>query len=224
MCIRDISYVALSVKKLGFKLPDLLAQADRFVYLPETSHKALAINPTKDRHFWAKVHRLSETKLTQWFKQDKHARQYFYSIEMGIYLINQYAIAIYLDWNGKYIKRYRDLLSRYLHIEKEEFDELVLAVTENIDCPIQYKKSLAPLYRLRGLHKDPDNTTHTLEASPTTKKSNDVKTSLKTWCQKINKSQNVKSAIDNTLQALTEGIGAEPVSYTHLTLPTILRV
>ncbi len=203
------SYVALSVKKLGFKLPDLLSQAHKFVHLPDTTHKALAINPTKDKHFWAKVHRLSDEKLKQWFTHDKQAREHFHSIEMGIYLVNQYAIAVYLDWNGKYIQRYQDLLSRYLHIEKEEFQQLVFALTENIDCPIQYKKTLSPLYRLKGLHKEPVEIDHKKNIpSPSSDKHTTQKT-LAQWCEIIHKSKNVKNAIDNTLAAMTQGIGAE---------------
>ena len=105
-------------------------------------------------HFWAKAHRLNAQKITQWFSNDKQAKVTFYSVETGIYLLNQYVTAIYLDWNGKHIQRYSDLLCRHLGIDYETLHQQIIELALSIELPSNYQGLLSPLNRLKGLHRE----------------------------------------------------------------------
>jgi hypothetical protein len=191
------SYIDLSVKKLGFHLPDLLSHADDFIHLPNVTLKALAINPQDDIHFWAKVHRLRDTKLSHWFNQDKPSRHFFYSLEMGIYLLNQYVMAVYLDWNGKHIQRYTELLCRHLRIEAVELHQRVMATAIDVKLPNPFKGALAPINRINGVHREAD-IPHTATIP-----------SLHHWTTKIQACRDIEQALSQTLEALCEGIGVD---------------
>jgi hypothetical protein len=193
------SYIALSVKKLGFKLPDLLEKADEIVLLPKMTLDALAINPTKKVHFWAKAHLLSDQKIAQWFADDKASRHFFYSVEAGIYLLNQYVIAIYFDWNGKYIQRCATLLCRHLGISDDELNATVIELALKTPLPSQFQGLLAPINRIRGLHRDP------VDAFNQTTQSGDINA----WREKIRQSDNPDTALAITMNALARGVGAE---------------
>ncbi|MGS2717830.1 hypothetical protein ACVBE9_06640 [Eionea flava] len=197
------SYIALCVKKLGFKLPDLLERANELILLPKVSLDALAINPIKQRHFWAKAHLLPENKLTQWFANDKVARNLFYSVEAGVYLLNQYVIAIYFDWNGKYIQRCAKLLCRHLGISDEELHTAVIELALSMPLPTQFQGLLAPINRLRGLHKDPICPTGLASNAPLQPEV------LKAWREKIRQSDNADTALAITMNALAKGVGVE---------------
>ena len=193
------SYIALSVKKLGFKLPDLLEKSNEIVLLPKMTLDALAINPTKQVHFWAKAHLLSDEKITQWFTGDKTSRNFFYSVEVGIYLLNQYIIAIYFDWNGKYIQRCATLLCRHLGISDDELNTTVIELALKVQLPSQFQGLLAPINRVRGLHRDPvDAFNQTMQP--------DV---INAWREKIRQSDNADTALAITMNALARGVGVE---------------
>lgn len=198
------SYIALSVKKLGFKLPDLIEQSENFILLPTLTLDALAINPTKNVHFWAKAHHLSDEKLAHWFAQDKAARNVFYSIPSGIYLINQYVISVYLDWNGKHIQRYGRLLCRHLGIDEEELNNSVLDLAINTPLPSLFQGLLAPVNRVKGLHKDPS-----CPINPNLDSRKIQPDMINAWREKISQSNNVDTALEITLNALTHGVGVE---------------
>ena len=198
------SYIALSVKKLGFRLPDLIEKSEQFVLLPKLTLDALAINPTKNVNFWAKAHHLSDGRLSQWFAQDKTARNLFYSVQSGIYLINQYVISVYLDWNGKHIQRYRRLLCRHLGIDEDELNNSVINLAISMPLPSLFQGLLAPINRVRGLHRDPIFPA-SVQHSPQTIQPEVINA----WREKISQSNDVDTALEITLNALTYGIGVE---------------
>lgn len=194
------SYIALSVKKLGFRLPDLLTRTHQFIHLPEITLKALSINPTKDINFWAKAHRFNREKLKNWLDNDKSSKLKFYSIENGIFLINQYVIAIYLDWSGKHIRRQKKLLCHYLSIEEHELDNVVINLAINLDFPNHLQGLLTPINRLHGFHRDK----HYNDPKEETNISKETK-KIGLWLQAIRKSNSVDTALKNTLNALSKG-------------------
>ncbi len=122
---RNKSYIHLSEKHLGFSLTELLKHSGKYIHLPHSTQKALAINPKEDIKLWAKLHHYNKKQLSALFSDDKQLLHYFFSIEMGIYLINQYALAIYLDWGGKHRQRYEKLLCRYLKLSRSAFRKQV---------------------------------------------------------------------------------------------------
>jgi hypothetical protein len=198
------SYIALSVKKLGFKLPDLIEKSDKLILLPKLTLDALAINPTKNVNFWAKAHHLSDEKISSWFAQDKTARNFFYSVQTGIYLTNQYVIAVYLDWNGKHIQRYGRLLCRHLGISGEELNNSVVNLAINTPLPSLFQGLLAPINRVRGLHRDP------IFPASYKRPSQAIRPEMiSAWQEKISQSNNVDTALEITLNALTHGVGVE---------------
>ena len=199
------SYIALSVKKLGFRLPDLLSKAHSFIHLPESTLKALAINPKHDINFWAKAHRLNDKKFAYWLKEDGPARQKFYSIESGIYLLNQYVISVYLDWHGKHIQRYSSLLCRHLKIDNTELNTHVIDLAMSIDLPNSFKGLLSPINRLRGAHKEIENCSKSAMTSNPEKSRH----TIESWLKKIQQSQSVDNALEMAMQALAEGVGVE---------------
>lgn len=137
---------------LGFLLPELLQQTSNFWALPDITLKTLALDPSTDLKFWASIKRQSTENLPVWLEQHKAAKQRFYAVETGLYLINQYATAIYLDYQGKHCQRWATLLSRHLNISAEQLDELVSDSATQMPLPSYMKGDMAPLYRYRGLH------------------------------------------------------------------------
>ncbi|MFT7387271.1 MAG: hypothetical protein ACI8VC_000511 [Candidatus Endobugula sp.] len=193
------SYIALSVKKLGFKLTDLLEKANEVMLLPKMTSDALAINPTKKVRFWAKAHLLSDERMAQWFKDDKASRHFFYSVEAGIYLLNQYVIAIYFDWNSKYIQRCTTLLCRHLGISNDELSTTVISLALKVTLPSQLQGLLAPINRVRGLHRDPVGEYNQTAQTGV----------IDAWREKIRQSDNPDTALAITMNALTRGVGVE---------------
>ena len=146
-------YLKLSMEKLGFHLPDLLAQAHQLTTLPELTLKALAIDPSKNIPFWAKAHFLSGSQRRQWLENNKLDRQSFYSIEMGIYLLNHYSMAIYFDWTDKHIRRYETLLCHYLGVDESRLKQGVTTCAQDIILPSQLQGLLSPIERLQKQHR-----------------------------------------------------------------------
>ena len=184
-------------KMLGFELPELFKKARSFVHLPKITQKALAIDINDNRQFWATANHLGDTKLEQWLKEDKQAKQRFYSVETGIYLLNQYTLAIYLDWNGKHIRRYTRLLCRHLKMDEQEFGATILDLAMHMPLPHYLKGQLSPIQRLRGLHREEHQG------------NNSQNSSIEAWLKKIRACDSVDSALQQTLEALAKGVGVE---------------
>ena len=140
-------------KYLGFSLYALLNKTDMFLPLPSVTLKALAIAPHKEIAFWAKVKRHSNKSLKHWFDEDKTAKQLFNSTETGIYLINQYVLAIYLDGHGKHIKRWSILLTKYFNMTSGQLDKTIIDLATQFSPPDYLSGQFSPLHRYRGLHK-----------------------------------------------------------------------
>jgi len=143
--------------RLGFQLPQLLKRSPEFLPLPEQTHKALSIDISNDLTMWAKLIRLPEKRLSRWFEKNKDARHFFYSTQMGIYLINQYVLALYFDYSGKHIQRFTRLLCKYLSLTADELSSLVTKTALSIKLPQALGESASPQFRLRGLHRGEDN-------------------------------------------------------------------
>ncbi|MFT5419856.1 MAG: hypothetical protein ACI9D5_000597 [Candidatus Endobugula sp.] len=210
------SYVALSAKKLGFRLPDLLAKANCFIHLPELTLQALAINPTKNIHFWAKARRLNEKKFTLWLEQDKPSRLLFYSPEMGVYLLNQYVIAIYLDWNGKHIQRYSQLLCRHLGIDDVALNAQVIELALSINLPTSFQGLLAPINRVRSLHREKNPVEEANSSPKNTVTPSSSSDALKQWLAKIKGSDNIETALELTLETLAHSVGVDHCVILHV--------
>jgi hypothetical protein len=199
------SYESLCIEKLGFHLPDLLSRTQDIVALPTITQHALLINPTKDLRLWATLLRHSDEAIKAWFTQDKRAKQYFYSIEMGIYLLNHYVMAIYLDWNGKHIQRYSRLLCRHLDIDLSTLRSQTMQSALSIRLPAHIKSLFSPTSRIKGLHKEEGPPT----APPTEPSPPKRQPSLNTWLGKMRESKSVNTAYHTTLQALSQCVGVE---------------
>jgi hypothetical protein len=189
------NFIQLGQKMLGFELPELFRKARTFVHLPKTTQKALEVYSGHSPHFWAKAHYLSPEKFEKWLKSDKQARQHLYCVEMGVYLLNQYALAVYLDWNGKSIQRYTRLLCRHLKMNEQMFNTTVLDLTMHMPLPHYLRGKLSPLQRLRGLHREETEDTQNNR--------------IELWLKKIKACDTVDSALHQTLEALHKGVGAE---------------
>lgn len=206
-----------SQQLLGFELPELFKKAHTFVHLPEMTRKALATRMEDDLGFWGKVAYMSTSKLEKWLKQDKSAKHQFYSVETGIFLLNQYALAVYLDWNGKHIRRFTHLLCRHLKLDTQEFNTSVLDIVMHMPAPYYLKGKMSPIQRLQGLHRieETDETLVPEEASTQTQASDNTRTKpaekpgIEAWLKKIRASDNVESALQKTLEALSQGVGVE---------------
>lgn len=190
-------------KKLGFTVNELYSAADSFLLLPTLSQKALAIPSQQDNHFWAKALRCEHQSLARWFKKDTAAKMHFYSLEMGIYLINQYVLAIYLDKSDKYIRRYSKLLSHYLQIDEHDLKTQCMDLALTIELPKTIKTAETPIYRLREQHKEGS---HEIKA---TKTASTLPQHMKKHLHKIRHCTSINTALDAALQACKEGIGAE---------------
>lgn len=202
------SYIQLSTKKLGFYLPDLLNKTNDFIHLPDMALKALTINPQADLSFWAKAHHLSDAKLARWFSTDKEAKCAFYSPEMGVYLLNHYVLALYLDWGGKYIQRYSHLLSRHLGLEPLELQEQVAQAASEMKLPKHFNHLLAPTARLQGLHKEISTSTPAREGI--------APAPLDNWLQHIQDSNSTEQALKHMQEALSQGLDVEHCVILHV--------
>lgn len=198
-------YESLCLKKLGFQLSDFQNQVPDVIDLPLLTQQALAIRPTQELRFWARAHHLNDSAFSLWLAQDKLAKQLFYSVEMGIYLLNQYVLAIYLDWNGKHIKRYAHLLSRHLGIEASALHKHMTESALSIRLPTHLKGVFSPICRIKGLHKE-DLPASTQAPSPLSHTQHAKKEpSLNKWLVKMRQSKSVNTAYHTTLLALSQG-------------------
>ena len=137
---------------LGFPLSALLKQTHRFLALPDLTLKALAIDPQQQLTLWATIARLDQATLKPWLERNRAAKRLFQARETGIYLINQYTLALYLDRHGKHKKRWSRLLCRHLGLEQAALDQHILRLARSTPMPQHLKGIYAPLYRVRGLH------------------------------------------------------------------------
>ena len=185
---------ALCKKNLGFSLHALLEQTQVFLPLPTTTLKALQIDFHHDIKFWAKVSRMPNEELTLWLETDKTAKHYFYSAEMGLYLINHFVLAIFLDWDGKHIQRWTNILSKYLTIDGDELNAKVAEAATHITLPAYLSGQYSPLYRFRGLHK----------ALPESQSSNNIEI-IKHYLHQLRDAKTIRNCLQLTLEALTEG-------------------
>ncbi len=214
-------YPALSIKKLGFSIPDLLSQSGSFIHLPVMTQKALMINPQKNIHLWAKALRYDDRALAQWFREDKTSRMFFNSVEMGIYLINQYVLAIYFDFNGKHIRRYSQLLGLHLRIDTDQLKEQCLNLASSVSLPNSIPQSATPLYRMRQLHRQPpedqqkkpsSKTNNAAVSNTQSKPLKDAESStlpINQYIRDIRSSHSIESAFNATLLACSKGIGTD---------------
>ncbi|ODS23527.1 hypothetical protein AB835_08450 [Candidatus Endobugula sertula] len=204
--------IPLCIKQLGFRLSELFCKSHNFVHLPEITYKALCINPQEDLHFWAKVHHLGDRQLAQWFKKDKTARHQFYSPQNGIYLLNQYVLAVFFDWRGKYIQRYSHLLCQYLEMDLTVFNSCVIDQAMNMRLPKNCQGLLSPINRLHGLHREPQQQA---QSQPVDSAAADhaftppKPQTIESWLRKIHQSSNIDTALQSTLDALTQGVGVD---------------
>lgn len=212
-------YLDTCQQKLGFPLEHLLKKAHTFVHLPPITYKALHITPQQELRFWAKALKQNDVQFSQWMSSEKTARHHFNNVETGIYLLNQYVMAVYLDWNGKHIERYHSLLCRYFNKEAAELNADIIEQAMSADMPTHLKKNLAPLYRLKGLHKGTEEEKDqseeeqqekaiqsTLAHRRSTKSS---LSSIEQWLRKIRQSDDIDNALEATLTALSQGVGVE---------------
>lgn len=142
--------------RLGFQLIHLLKRSTHYLRLPEQTHKALAIDMRENLSLWATMLHLTAKKRAHWLENNKSARHFFYSTELGIYLINHYVLALYFDFSGKQIKRFSRLLCAHLGIEQDELSSLVSKTALAIKLPALFGEEASPQFRLRGLHRGDD--------------------------------------------------------------------
>jgi hypothetical protein len=141
-------------QKLSFPIHDLLEQTERYLPLPELSLKALTTRLDKDTEFWAKVNYIPMAQLLPWIANDSEAKRRLYAPEIGLYLLNHYALAVYFDKQGKHIKRLGRLAARHLGISEQDFNQDVITIASTLELPQEMKGRFSPLYRYRGLHKE----------------------------------------------------------------------
>lgn len=146
---------ALCEDKLGFPLSDLLQQSPKLLTLPNLTEKALAIDLAPNLRLWASLLRLPLPQVQFWLDKQKAAKRTFYSMETGIYLINQYVLSIYYDKQTKHVQRWQTLLSRHLNIQVADIRSIADETAAGIDVPKYLSGSLAPHHRMQGLHKEP---------------------------------------------------------------------
>ena len=189
---------ALCKKTLGFSLDELLSQTQVFLPLPDLSLKALALNVKNNARLWATIQRLPMEQLPGFFEKNTAAKRLFCDAGTGIYLINQYVLALYLDWHGKHIKRWTLLLCRHLMIETDELAQSVADIASTITLPAYLGGSFAPLYRFRGLHKE-------LPSSS----ANDTIAIIKHYLQQLRSTSNRNQCLQLSMEALTKGAEVE---------------
>lgn len=146
--------------RLGFALPELLKRSDQFLALPEQTLQALKIDITENKPLWAKLICSSSENINSWLEKNKTAKHFFYSTEVGIYLVNHYALAIYFDHTGKQIKRFNKLLSQYLKLSKGELDILVNKSASTSKNPAIFGDQYSPKFLVKRLQDDESTTTN----------------------------------------------------------------
>lgn len=139
--------------RLGFQLHHLLKRSSQFLQLPKSTHQALSVDMSTDLSLWATIIRLPENKLRQWFEKNKAAKHVFYSSQTGIYLINQYVLALYFDLLGKHTQRFERLLCRHLYTTADELRDMVSKTAIGIKLPQVFDEEVLPHFRVRGLHR-----------------------------------------------------------------------
>ncbi len=188
----------LSQKKLGFSLRSLLKNTPKFLSLPETTLKSLAIDFSEDKAFWSKARCIDPKQLSDWVKQDKPAKHRLYSPETGIYLINHYVLAMYLDWNGKHAQRYSTLLARHLNMTEEALHNAIIEAANTIQLPSSMSGQFTPLYRYRGLHRELSE-----------KQSTDTAAIVQQYLLQLGEARHSHTCLQLALEALTEGTKVE---------------
>lgn len=213
----------LCQKVLGFSLESLLEQTQAFLPLPELTLKALALDFQDNIEFWSKVRQLSYDDVKAWAQEDKAAKHQLYSPEVGLKLINHYVLAIYLDWNGKHIKRWKKLLSNHLALDEDALDDAVIEVasqlhssqSENNKSSLYLSGRFSPLYRYRQLHK----------ALPADKPS-DNSDIIQHYLQQLSQTTQPQHCLQLAMEALSEGVQAEhcimlKINQRQLTIPLV---
>ncbi|MBX2810096.1 MAG: HDOD domain-containing protein, partial [Cellvibrionaceae bacterium] len=145
---------ALCQQKIGFTLPVLFKKVNNYIALPPLTLKALAIDLNEDLKLWATIKQLSPSSASAWFNKHKSEKHRFFAPEMGVYLIHQYVLAVYFDWQGRHIQRWQDLLGLHLGLDQDELQTLVRESAGDLILPKHLSGSLAPRYRLNGLHRN----------------------------------------------------------------------
>lgn len=233
-------HLQLCQQKLGFELNDLFSQIGDIKHLPDATLKALNINPKHRISDWAKFHRYSPAQLADWFVEDREAYRYFNSIEMGIFLLNQYVLAIYLDWSEKHIQRYSRLLCHYLRIQPKSLQTITQHAAKEVAWKDNFTGLLAPANRLKGLHKEPEITESKTAATQTDSKTatknpsqkpsqkdsstdsqstienHKISEKIKPWIQKIRSASTKEDAYNAAFNALVRGIGAAHCIIMHV--------
>lgn len=189
---------SLFAKKLSFPIQDLLEQTHNFLPLPELSLKALTVRLDKNANFWGKVSYLPVTQLLAWMHKDISARRRLYAPETGLHLLNQYALAIYFDEQGRHIKRLSRLAARHLGTSEEDFNQAVIMIASALELPREMKGRFSPIYRYRSFHKE-------LGIG----KSNSNIAILKQYLLKLKQSKVRHNSLQLALEALTQGAEAD---------------
>lgn len=185
-------------QKLSFSIHDLLEQTHRYLPLPELSLKALSTRLDKDTEFWGKVNYIPMAQLLPWIAKDSAAKQRLYAPEIGLYLLNHYALAIYFDKQGKHIRRLGRLAARHLDLSEQEFNQAVTTVASTLELPQEMKGRFSPLYRYRSLHKELSND-----------KANSNTAILKQYLLKLKQSKVGNDSLQLALEACMQGLEAQ---------------
>lgn len=141
-------------QKLGFSIHELLEKTHHYLPLPELSLKALTTRLDQETDFWGKVNYTSMAQLLSWTAKDLDAKHRLHAPEVGLYLINHYALALYFDKQGRHIKRLGRLAARHLNLSEQEFNQAVTNAASTLELPQEMKGRFSPLYRYRGLHNE----------------------------------------------------------------------
>ncbi|MBX2809992.1 MAG: HDOD domain-containing protein [Cellvibrionaceae bacterium] len=144
----------LCQQKIGFTLPRLFKKIDAYIALPSLTQKALAIDIKQDLRAWATIKQLSPASAAHWFDRHSERKQQFFAVEMGIYLIHQYVLAVYFDWQDKHIQRWQALLALHLALDSSELQVAAKKCATKLVLPKHLSGSLAPSYRLNRLHRE----------------------------------------------------------------------
>ena len=167
ICEQGLAQKSVFRSRLGFGLEHLLKRSPKLLQLPQQTHQALAVDMGAELRLWATVNRLPEAQLNRWFEKNKTERHFFYSTNTGIFLVNQYVLALYFDLTGKQIERFTHLLCRHLHITEETLSGVVSNAAMGTKLPQSFDEDASPLFRIRGLHREEQNN---LAPSPSKKK------------------------------------------------------
>lgn len=182
--------------KLGFTLQSIFTHSKRFLALPDLTHKAHNIDLHNQLLTWATIHRMEKDQTNLWFEKDKTVKHLFCSADTGIFLINQYVLAVYLDQNGKHTRRWGRLLSRHMGISEKQLKKRVTAIAQQTTLPSQYDEQFYPLFRNRKLHLI-GNIQHNKPIN------------LNQYLKQIENCQNLDKCLELTADALIDGAQVE---------------